>query len=597
MRPSVIFFSLLLCWSNLFALVKYDEGRLQIDGIQLLQDNEDPTAYYYIPQYPKLATKEDGSFEFLCIKYIGQGGAETNGGLFHALVEFSLPAEVVAELEKKLQDIVKNGKIVGPVPLQQVMDDGESGLARFKVVSSILSDVEGETAFTRSIITSGHAPFLPGSKAAIAAKLSQEGATLLWESFQGATSDVSVTLQGYYEAAVKGYNAVVNAEMSTVYEHYSRIFSQQEGYTKRQLRKISDELVQNQVLDIEVFDRSKALGIKADDMEGILNVITDKLVEIMFDAESGWAQKPEKETAVEQGQIEGRQKRGWFSRVFGGARDEKYVTDDQFVLKKREDIRVNKFYLNLSKSTTLKVPVYTSGNLGGLYDALGEDEKYFRVVNLDDPDFQKREIHFQVDAEFAESFKDILNFVSVSFKKSYGEGENDVTNDLIIKKDDLENGTSFKTISYPRLGRTDSDWLKYEYKISWSLKGSEKVIKIPKTENKWLSSIEPAVSLTPPFRKQRVEIDADRALFQETGVRSATVRFFVILDGKAQHQKTVLLRVGDAENSSSIALYHDTKEPILYQVSWYTSKGQVKEIPKELIEDYLFLVPPDIADE
>jgi hypothetical protein len=76
------------------ALVNYDVGQRIIDGIQLLQDASDASAYYYLPQYPRLATKADGSFEFVCLKYVG-GTAQTNGGLFHALIEFTLPADVV----------------------------------------------------------------------------------------------------------------------------------------------------------------------------------------------------------------------------------------------------------------------------------------------------------------------------------------------------------------------------------------------------------------------------------------------------------------------------------------------------------------------
>jgi len=78
--------------------------------------------------------------------------------------------------------------------------------------------------------------------------------------------------------------------------------------------------VQDQSLKVEVFDRSEALSIKAEDLEAILDLVTNKLIELMFDAETGWARIPPTETAVEQGQIKDRQERGWFSKVFGGAR-------------------------------------------------------------------------------------------------------------------------------------------------------------------------------------------------------------------------------------------------------------------------------------
>lgn len=578
---------------NAKALVKYDEGRIIINGIQLLQDTEDETAYYYLPDYPRIAINEAGNFEIMCLKYVGQDG-QASGGLFHALIQFDLPDEVIKDLEKELQKRVGGGHIVGPVPLQQVLENGEEGIAGFKIVSSILTDTDGENSFTSNLVTSGHAPLLPGSKAAIAAKLNQEGATLLWESLQGETSDVSVVVNGYYEAKVKAYNAIITAEMSTIYEHFSKLYSFQENFTKRQLRKISDEMVQNQVIHIEAFDRSKGLGVKTDDMSGILDIITDKLTELMFDSETGWAKQPEKETAVEQGQIKGRQKRGWFSKVFGGARNEKYVSDNQLVIKKREDIKVNKFYMNLSKATTIKVPVFSSGNIGGLYQTLKEEQegKYFRIVNLEDVDFLKRDIIFQLDGNYIESFNEVLNAVTVTFKKSYGENQNDVTRDIVLKRDDLVKGVDYKTITYPRLGIMGSEWLDYEYKVSWNLKGGTKNIQFPTAKDKWLQSNEASVALNPPFVKRMLQVDADRSSFKENSINSCTVRFFVILNGEPVSQKMLILRAGDVENTAKVNLYYDKNEPIVYQVTWYMGNKQIQQDAVPLEGDYIFLIPP-----
>lgn len=576
------------------AQVNYDEGRMVIEGVQLLQDSNDPSAYYYLPDYPRLATKDDGDFELMCMKYIGQGG-NTSGGLFHALIQFDLPEDILKAVEKELTEKKGGAKIVGPVPLQQAMKDGGDGIASFKIVSSILNNVDGDNPFTQNVITSGHAPLYKNSKAAIAAKLNQEGATLLWESLQGKTSDVSVVINGFYEAKVKGYNAVVSADMSTVYEHYSKVYSHQEEYTKRQMRKITDEMVQDQKLNIDVFDRSAGLGIKTDDMESILTLVTDKLIELMFDAETGWAKQPEKETAVEQGQLAGRRERGFFSKLFGGDQNEKYVTDDQFVLKKREDIKVNKFYLNLSKSTTIKVPVYSSGNINGLYETFKENpeskDKYFRVVDLEDIDFLKREVIFQLDGQYVDSFNEILNSVTVSFKKTYGEGHNDVTRDVIIKRGDLEEGIDYRNIFYPRLGIKGSDWLDYEYKLSWNLIGDNKTVHIP-AENRWIKANDAAIALTPPFSKRIVQIDADRTFFGEANVQACSVNFYTIINGTPKPHKTIILRKNDAENTTKVNLYHDTGEPIVYQVSWHGNSGATQLPAAPLNDDYLFLIPP-----
>ena len=595
--------------SQLFAQVNHDTGRVQIDGIQLLQDSNDENAYFYLTRFVRLSTKDDGSYELLCIKYVGKG-ENTSGGLFHALIEFSLPQDVIETVEAKLKKQVSSSAyIAGPVPMRQIENETTSEVGRFNVVSSILTNTTGEDAFTSNIITSGFSPLLPNSKAAIAAKLNPAGATLLWESLSGSTSDVSVAIHGYYEAKVKGYNAIISAEAETVYEHYSKVLNKQEAYTKKELREISDKMIQNQVINVEVFDRSEGLDINTKDMQSIVDIITNKLVEVMFDTKTGWAKQPEGEITVNAGQIKGRQKRGWFSNVFGGtkvglfgikssdkARNDKYVSDNQYVVKNRKDVKTNKFYLNLSKSTTIKVPTFTSGNIAGFYDSLKDDDRYFRVVNLIDSDYQKREVHFQIDGGFSDAFNDILNSVSVSFRKIYGEGKNDTTSDLLFTKDDLNNGKDFKTLNYPRLGVEGSEWLDYEYKMSWNLKGESIPIIVPKEDNQWKSEVLSLVALVPPFKKRVIDIDADRSAFSDADIKSATIQFFAVLNGKPNKQRTVILREGDAENTMKTNLYYDDGEPLAYQITWYSNNGRYKEKIKELKEDYLFLITPSAED-
>ena len=207
------------------AQVKYDEGAVYISGVTLLQDRANAKDYYYLPTYPRLATKEDGTLEFLCIKYASDK-PEGSGGLLHALIEFKMPDTTLERLTKELQKFAPGARIAGPVPLMQPKkDDPDITVPSFEIVSAVLSNKDGKDALTRSVVTSGFAPLTPGSKAAIAALVSPQGATLLWNSFTGPTSDVSVAIHGYYEAAVKAYNAVVTADMSVVYSHFSQIFN------------------------------------------------------------------------------------------------------------------------------------------------------------------------------------------------------------------------------------------------------------------------------------------------------------------------------------------------------------------------------------
>jgi hypothetical protein len=573
------------------ALVNYDSGQRIIDGVQLLQDASDPTAYYYIPQFPRLATKADGSFEFVCLKYVG-GSSAANGGLFHALVEFTLPPDVVESLEKKLKQQVPNGRIVGPVPLMQALDNGEEGVGSFQVVSAILANKEkGE--FTRSVVTSGKAPLMPGSKAVVAALLNEQGATLLWDSLNGPTSDVSVAIHAYYEAAVKAYNAKVTASVETVYNHFSRIANQQQDFTKRQLRNIVDELQRTGDLKIDVLDRTAGLGIKADDMAGILQLVTDKLVELMFDHKSGWSADPQRETAVEANQLMGRQDRGWFARTFLGAKDTKYYTDDQYVLKRRTDITRNAFTLTLGKTTTIKVPVDTAGNLGGLYAALKSDRRYFRIVDMNDPAFEFRPVHFQVDGDYVDAFQDSLNFVAVNFRKAYADRPA-FSKALTFTNADIKAGKTVQDVAFPRLGAEGVDWTDYEYQVRWAIRDGS-TVSVPAGDDKWVKARDAAIALTPPFEKRVLVIDADRSQFGPLGIVTAVIEVGTILGGKPRLQRKAILRAGDADATTTVAVYRDRGADTIVRITWHSKSGR-EEVKTEVLESgYLYLTPPDLT--
>lgn len=591
-RLYLIFLFALMNVVPAYGLVNYEEGRRFINGVQLLQSASNKEEYEYVPQFPRIATKEDGTFELLCLKYTDASG-KSSGGLLHALVEFTLPKETLDAVQAELSKQVPNARIVGPVQLMEAVKDGQEGVGSFQVVSSVLSD-QKEGGFTRSVITSGAAPLTPGSKAVVAAVLSPHGSTLLWDSLTGPTSDVSVSINAYYEAAVKGYNAKVTAEVSTVYNHFSRVSNVQQDYSKTQLRKVIDDLQRNGDLKVEVLDRSKGLGIDSKKMKGILDMVTDKLVELMFDHKSGWSKEPKREVAVEANQIKGRQERGFFSKVFGGAQDTKYFSDNQYVLKRRQDITRNVFTITLSQNSTIKVPVVTAGNLGGLYDAIGEDKRYFRIVNLEDPAFQSHTVHFQIDGGYIDSFKDTINFASINFRKKY-PGQPSFTRAVHFTHEDVKKGKTIQSVKFPRVGLKGDNWTEYEYQVRWSLRDGP-VVSIPSGKNNWIKARDSIVAMVPPFVKQVLEVDADRSMFQSNGISTALLDFATVLAGKPKRIKGAVLRAKDASSTNIISVYRDKGEQIAYRLIWHSPQKTIKQKLKLLDTDYLFISPPQITN-
>ena len=109
-KPIAIFCCIFL-WSTfgLHAQVNFEKGSKVVQGIQLLQDHENPSKYYYIPPYPRLSMSDDSTYEFLCIQYVGKTLKES-GGIFHALFEFTLPEDIEAMIKEELK---KNGRRIG----------------------------------------------------------------------------------------------------------------------------------------------------------------------------------------------------------------------------------------------------------------------------------------------------------------------------------------------------------------------------------------------------------------------------------------------------------------------------------------------------
>jgi hypothetical protein len=346
-------------------------------------------------------------------------------------------------------------------------------------------------------------------------------------------------------------------------------------------------------LKVEVLDRSQGLGIKAGDMDGILQTVTSKLTELMFDSKAGWAAEPERETAVEANQIQGRQEKGWLARLFTGTGDQEYYTDDQYVLKDRKDIRQNSFSLVLSKSSTIKVPVDTAGNLGGLYRALKEDPRYFRVVNLDDPAFEFRTVHFQVDGGYVDSFNDTINFVSVNVRKSYGDRP-PFTRSLQFTSENVKTGHTIQDIAFPRLGDTSKTWTEYEYQVRWSVRDGATML-VPPQEDRWIKTTDAAISLVPPFERRVVELDADRSLFAARGVATALIEFATVLNGKPRLSSKAVLRAADAEAVSRVSIYGDRGEPMAIRVTWNAPNRKQQGALEPLESDYVFLAPPESA--
>lgn len=584
----------LLLVRPLQAAVDYDAGVLTLEGVQVFRDAENPLAYYYLPQYPRVARADDGRFQFLLLKQVG---GDAPGGIFHALIEFTLDQPVVARVQAKLEELRPGATLVGALPLLQPgADDAVGG---FRVISATLDPNAPPERLTGRVVASGPAPLTPGSRAAVAARLSAAEATVLMDSMTGATSDLSIAIRGYYEAKVRGYNAIVTADMDTVYAHRSVVDNLTKGYTKREARQLVDELHQDGALKVDVYDRTEALGLDAKDLSRVLDVVTDKLIEVMFDTETGWSRVPAPEVLLAQEQIKGRQEQGWFGKIFGGPEDLPYYTDDQYVLKNREDIRSQSFYLNLSKTTVVRIPFDTTGNIGGFYDALAPEMRaaLFRVVDLDaDADLQQLDVRFHVDGEVAEGFEQTFNNVAVNVRQVGRNGQPTRSGSLHIQAGDLAAGNGMRSFTLSRLGDAGDAWREFEYQVAWSLRGQSALLRVPSAPDRWLKSSDGIVTLLPPLDREAITILADTRDFESRGIVAAVVQIMSALSGEVRFVGEARILASDADPTRERIVYHDPDEPMAYRIVWHTRDGKRAKGDPVLLDDTLINVAAPAAE-
>ncbi len=592
MRHILVSMAVLLISVDAFAAVDYDAGILTIEGVQVFQDADDPMAFYYLPQYPRVSRNEAGELQFLLQKQIG-GSAP--GGLFHTLLEFTLDEEVVERIQLELEQRRPGATLMGALPLlQPKADDAVGG---FRVISATLDPNSPPDRLTGRVITSGAAPLRPGSRVAIASKLSQADATVLMDSMMGTTSDLSVAIRGYYEAKVEPYNAVVTAEMSTIYQHRSIVDNLTKGFTKREARRVVDELQQDGVINVQAYDATDAFDIEDEaNLSRILDVVTDKLIEVMFDTETGWSKTPAPEVVLAQNQIMGRQEKGWFGKIFGGPSDEPYYTDDQYTIKNIENIRSNSFYLNLSQTTLIRVPFDTTGNIGGFYDAVSDEEraKMFKIVDLDgDTDIEQLQVQFALDGDAAVGFGNTFNFVAVNARRK-PDGERDAqTANLHLLASEASSGQAMKTFTLSREGDPTDSWREYEYQVAWSIRGDGGTIRQPGHVDQWLSGTDSIIALKSPLTRRSILVLADTAEFRKKNVVAAVLQVMSEVGGDIRFLSETRLLASEGDPTKEPVVYHDPGASVGYRIIWHTRDGKRASADPRLLDGNLInIVPP-----
>lgn len=501
------------------AVVLDDENRLGLtlaDGssITLIGEAGAPgqkTAnYYYLPSPAllRLARRPDGTPEFLLLKYTTEARADkggVSGGLMHFLMEWGLTPAQEADLRAKLTAQRPGAQLLGAVPLEA---DGESG--SFQVVSATL----GDKTTAPTVITSGKAPLLPGDRVATAARLTPEGAQLLAASLEKARSitDVSIALNYRYTVLAPAVRGTVTIDWSKLEEQQDslRASYKKEGgggcflfwcsgnptYSYSEYRKQISFLEQKRVIEWhyeETLSDERTAKIRDSFLQYVLNLTAEPAP-----PETPPAPPSEEEKAKSPDIKHGK----------------KYV----FRQSSMKRVFARKFdSISLSARLAVKWPHQMVANLASWYDPVRNNPRCVATVNLNDPFFTHRDIHFILDLDAKEMFEEAVNYVTVNVRKRRSSGnpfEDRVTLDAKFLK---ENGVA-ATVTYARGEDRDPD--SFEYQAQWSLRGGL----VYPANPAWQRGSWESVTLFPPVQPRTLEVEGDLAGMAAAGVTRVTVQ-------------------------------------------------------------------------
>lgn len=564
-----------------------------------------PTSWYYLPTEPRISIKDEVP-EATFIKFITDetaedGGAE--GGLFHLMVTYGLTQEEQKELAEALKASVPGAKLKGMVDLEPAKT-GEN----FIVTSGTLSD-EGFTP--TGILKSGYAPSVPGSKAAIAGRLSSLGAQLMEASFENTTSDLSVTFAYDYVVKTQAYKAEVRIDMDRiqdiqecVYQERDKIETTEDSFNakgaiiggliagpigaifggwdqdtkvriqEQDLRQSYDTLISVGAVEIKIDQ-----NIPDADVSLIESSLMTMAMESFTSMQQSFATAQDMQAKRSADESEA-DKEADKQRAKDKANSDQYRF---FELKRKQSRQTGVQTFKIEKGIALYRTHSMTGNIGG-YIRDYKDQIYDEVL-LNDPFFKRGVITVDLDTEALDLFEEnMINNASVRVIVPFKDEPYD--NGDVFTREDISSGGILKKFTYATRGedmtRTNCP---YKYIETWSLKGGGKWPKNPKAQ----CAKEMAVTLVPPIRTRRIDVEADLAEMEEMGVRGAEV----ILKHRRYGEEltdTARFRVAKGENYVEQTLFVDKDDTeVDYKiVLTHKDKGKFSTDWQKLEDDFVY---------
>ncbi len=609
--------------------------------------------YYYLPTGLRLSRTPDGRPQFLLMNYRTETG-DLQGGVLHFLMQWGLTKAQLNEAQTQLERLCRSGarpttnrparragggifsRVFGVRPPKgnstvtcgtirgaaRVTSDGES--ETFRVISATLTS----DAMTRSLISSGKAPVLPGNRIAVAADMNANGAQLLAAPFERdmPIADLSLELDLAFTSRVPaGEGQIImhwdrlvedsaslsrewnrrKAQTDTVFKRdksgdsdcsdWKEFFHPKKCYpdlkaVEVQRKYRSDEEIREYYTFLE-----ETKVIELDFRENVaderLNPVREAFFQYFLDAfaspipaEEMAQLRSADETMTEELEVERNRMRYYVSKSFNSTKN----------LVRKDTFRLN-YHLAYER------PFTVVQNVKSWYDDVAANyPEALADVYLNDPFFQNQVVRFRLDFDAPQDLfsppstdpnqrASAINYVTVKIKKERPEA-GDFEDAAVIDADYIaENGLFAEFV----FGEDPSGDDSFEYMTQWSYGGGH----VYPASEQWERASTPAVTLTPPVTSRTIEVEGDLAEMEASDVARINVQVAYRKFGEAFVENIPVSPAAGQPLVSRTLFMDRDQNGYAYRLIVYRKTGDriATDWSAKVNDDYVFAaVPSDI---
>ena len=452
-------------------------------------------------------------------------------------------AAQVVQATEDLRKITANEKarITGPIIFKE---------GRYALISTIINPETQKNE--KRLFAVGNAPVLEGSKIALSFSVTPKDSKLLLESFKASTPDLSLV----FDMSFAGLTDAYDAELTVNWEEVRKNMEIRGGLSvyvvSLQAEYVIDDLIRKNAIKLKTSGNDAA-------SEAMMTNIYNKIVDMLFERVRPEQNQLQNNSTLTQaiGAVMGGSSGGIGIGINAG-------------FKWRDIKSRGTTTVNFNSRVSAERHHYITFNIGNFYSKYGDNDRFFRTISLDDPDFQVRKVSIGVDGELVPEFEKLINNVTVTLKKDHDDGKETI-GQVSLKKGQLPANLQ-KELSYGAIGDTNRlNWLSYKYKTSFQFLGGKSF------ETPWKEQTDAMINVYTPYQRKEISVEGDVSLLKDKKVRAVVVQVeYPFFEEIRKLQMTV--RPTDDLNTKKMEITLPLgKNEYKYRIIWIMSDGSSKD--------------------